>query len=99
MNVRGTMSISSYVHMILIVEIEGEVEHSKVLVLFKGVTPKMNKGQNTLSTWESVKLIAKIIIFYPLLEWTNRHCSCVELVEYIPFYYSHVAFGVWMKKL
>jgi len=29
------MSISSYVHMIIVVEIEGEDEHSKVLVLFK----------------------------------------------------------------
>ena len=36
MNVRGMMSIS-YVHMI-IVEIEGEDEHSKVLVLFKGAS-------------------------------------------------------------
>ena len=35
MNVRGMMSISSYVHMIIVVEIEGEDEHSKVLVLFK----------------------------------------------------------------
>ena len=90
--------ISSYVHMILIVEIEGEVEHSKVLVLFKGVTPKMNKGQNTLSTWESIKLVAKII-FYPLLEWTNVHCGCVELVEYILFDYLHIVFGVRIKKL
>ena len=30
MNVRGMMSISSYVHMIIVVEIEGEDEHSKV---------------------------------------------------------------------
>jgi len=29
------MSISSYVHMIIVVEIEGEDEHSKVLVFFK----------------------------------------------------------------
>ena len=36
MNVRGMMSISSYVHMIIVVEIEGEDGHSKVLVLFKG---------------------------------------------------------------
>ena len=35
MNVRGMMSISSYVHMIIVVEIEGEDEHSKVLVFFK----------------------------------------------------------------
>ena len=35
MNVRGMMSISSYMHMIIVVEIEGEDEHSKVLVLFK----------------------------------------------------------------
>ena len=34
MNVRGMMSISSYVHMIIVVEIEGEDEHSKVLVFF-----------------------------------------------------------------
>ena len=32
MNVRGMMSISSYVHMIIVVEIEGEDEHSKLLV-------------------------------------------------------------------
>ena len=31
MNVRGMMSISSYVHMIIVVEIEGEDEHSKVI--------------------------------------------------------------------
>ena len=35
------------------------------------------------------------IIFYPLLEWTNRYCGCVELVEYILFNYLHDAFGVW----
>jgi len=99
MNVRGTMSISSYVHMILIVEIEGEVEHSKVLVLFKGVTPKMNKGQNTLFTRECVKSISNIKLFDPLLEWTNGHCCCVEVVEYFPFDYLHVVFGVWIKKL
>ena len=38
MNVRGMMSISLYVHMIIVVEIEGEGEHSKVLVLFKGAS-------------------------------------------------------------
>ena len=38
MNVRGMMSISSYVHMIIVVEIEGEDEHSKVLVLFEGAS-------------------------------------------------------------
>ena len=39
MNVRGMMSISSYVHMIIVVEIEEEEdEHSKVLVLFKGAS-------------------------------------------------------------
>ena len=29
----------------------------------------------------------------------NGHCGCVELVEYIPFDYLHVAVGVWIKKL
>ena len=38
MNVRGMMSISMYVHMIIVVKIEGEDEHSKVLVLFKGAS-------------------------------------------------------------
>ena len=39
MNVRGMMSISLYVHMIIVVEIEEEEdEHSKVLVLFKGAS-------------------------------------------------------------
>ena len=59
----------------------------------------MNKGQNTLSTWEYIKLIAKINVFNPLLERTNIHCGCVELIEYIPFEYLHVAFRVWIKKL
>ena len=44
-------------------------------------------------------MIAKINVFNPLLERTNIHCGCVELVEYIPFDYLHVAFGVWIKKL
>ena len=35
MNVKWMKSISSYVHMIIVVEIEGEDEHSKVLVFFK----------------------------------------------------------------
>ena len=38
MNVRGPMSISFYVHMILVVEIDEEDEHSKVLVHFKGAS-------------------------------------------------------------
>jgi len=59
----------------------------------------MNKGQNTLSTWEYIKLIAKINVFNPLLKWMNGHCGCVELIEYILFDYLHVAFGVWIKKL
>ena len=63
------------------------------------VTPKMNKGQNMLSTWEYIKLIPKIKLFDPLLEWTNGHYDCVELIEYIPSDYLHVAFGVWIKKL
>jgi len=49
------------------------------------VTPKLNKGQSTLSSWECVKLIDKINFLDLLLEWTNGHCSCVELVEYILF--------------
>ena len=44
-----------------------------------------------LSAWESVKLIAKINFFYLWLEWKNGHCSCVELVEYIPFDYLLVS--------
>ena len=63
------------------------------------VTPKLNKGQSTLSIWECVKLIDKINFLDPLPEWMNGHCVCVELVEYIPFDYLHVAFGVWIKKL
>ena len=37
------MSISSYVHMIIVVEIEGEDEHSKVLV-FLNVHRKLQGG-------------------------------------------------------
>ena len=40
MNVRGMMSISLYVHMIIVVEIEGEDEHSKVLFFFLNVHRK-----------------------------------------------------------
>jgi len=29
--------------------------------------------------------MAKIKFLDPLLEWTNRHCGCVYLIEYIPF--------------
>ena len=54
------------------------------------VTPKMNKGQNTLSTWEYIKLIPKIELFDLLLEWTNGHCGYVELVEYFAFDYLYV---------
>ena len=55
------------------------------------MTPKMNKGQNTLSTWEYIKLIPKIELFDLLLEWTNGHCGYVELVEYFAFdYLCHV---------
>jgi len=53
--------------------------------LAAAVTLKMKKGQNTLSTWEYIKLMAKIKFLDPLLEWTNRHCGCVYLIEYIPF--------------
>ena len=63
------------------------------------VTPKVNKGQNTFSTWERVKLIAKINFFYPLIEWKDGHSACVELVEYILFDYLHDAFEVRIKKL
>ena len=69
------------------------------VMLEHGVTPKMNKGQNTLSIWESVMLMAKINFFYPLLEWKNGHCGCVELVEYFSFDYLDVVFGVGIKKL
>ena len=58
------------------------------------VTPKMNKGQNTLSTWKYIKLIPKIELFDLLLEWTNGHCGYVELVEYFAFDYLYVTFGV-----
>ena len=40
------------------------------------------------------KVDSQNYFFYPLLEWTNRHCGCVEIVEYIPFDYLHDAFGV-----
>ena len=63
------------------------------------MTPKKNKGQNTLSKWEYIKLIEKNNVFDPLLKWMNRHCGCLELVEYIPFDYLHVAFGVRIKML
>ena len=46
-----------------------------------------------------LKIDSKNYFFDPLLEWTNRYCCCVELVEYIPFDYLHVIFGVWIKKL
>ena len=59
----------------------------------------MNKGHNTLSTWEYIKLIPKIKLFDPLLESMNRHYGCIELVEYILFDYLHVAFGVRIKWL
>ena len=45
------------------------------------MTPKKNKGQNTLSTWEYIKLIAKINVFDLLLKWMNGHYGSVELVE------------------
>ena len=61
------------------------------------VTPKLNKGQSTLSSWECVKLIDKINFLDPLPEWMNGQCGSVELVEYIPFDYLHVAFGVRIK--
>ena len=60
---------------------------------------QIEKRQSTLSTWECKKLIDKINFLDPLLEWTNGHCGCVKLVDYIPFDYLHVAFGVWIKKL
>ena len=63
------------------------------------VTPKLNKEQSTLSTWECVKLIDKINFLDPLSEWMNGHCGCVELVKYISFDCLYVAFGVWIKKL
>jgi len=63
------------------------------------VTLKMKKGQNTLSTWEYTKLMAKINFLDPLLEWKNGHCGCVDLIEYIPFDFLYVTFGVWIKKL
>ena len=63
------------------------------------MTPKKNKGQNTLSKWEYIKLIEKNNVFDPLLKWMNRHCGCLELAEYIPFHYLHVAFGVRIKML
>ena len=53
--------------------------------LAAAVTLKMKKGQNTLSTWEYTKLMAKIMFLDLLLEWTNGHCGCVDLIEYIPF--------------
>jgi hypothetical protein len=44
-------------------------------------------------------LISKIKIFDLLLEWMNGYCGCIELVEYFPFDYLQVVFGVWIKKL
>jgi len=41
----------------------------------------------------------KINFFDPPLGWINGHCGCVELVEYIPFDYLHVAVGFCIKKL
>ena len=52
-----------------------------------------------LSRWEYVKLIPKIKLFDPLLEWMNGHCGCVEIVEYFPFDYLHAVFGIRIKKL
>ena len=48
MNVRGMMSFSSYVHMNIVVKIEGEDEHSKVLVLFKGASLMKHPGRCNL---------------------------------------------------
>jgi hypothetical protein len=63
------------------------------------VTPKMNKGKNMLSAWESVKLIAKINFFIHGSNGKNAHYGCVELVECILFDYLHDAFGVRIKEL
>ena len=57
----------------------------------------MNKGQNTLFTWESVKLIVKINLFIHCSNGKNGHCDCVDLVEYILFDYLPVVFGVRIK--
>jgi len=69
------------------------------VMLEHGVTPKMNKGQNTLSIWESVMLMAKINFFDPLFECPNGQCGCIELVDYIPYDYLYVTFGVLTRKL
>ena len=29
--------------------------------------------------------MAKINFLDPLLDWTNGHCGCIDLIEYIPF--------------
>ena len=46
MNVRGMMSISLYVHMIIVVKIEGEDEHSKVLDFFKCASYMLHAGMS-----------------------------------------------------
>ena len=61
------------------------------------VTPEINKGQNTICTWECIIVMDKINFFDLLLLWISGHCGCVELVEYIPFDYLHIAFGVLTK--
>ena len=43
------------------------------------------------------KVDSQNYFFNPLLEWKNGYRGCVELVEYIPFDYLHVAFGLRIK--
>ena len=63
MNVRGMMSISSYVHMIIVVEIEGEDEHSKVLV-FLNVHRKCYLQGGIFALCLQIVLIPTLIILY-----------------------------------
>ena len=61
MNVRGMMSISSYVHMIIVVEIEGEDEHSKVL-FFLNVHRKCYLQGGLFAVFLQIVLIPTLII-------------------------------------
>ena len=43
--------------------------------------------------------MAKINFFDLLFECTNGQCGCIELVDYIPYGYLYVTFGVLTRKL
>ena len=60
------MGISSYVHMIIVVEIEGEDEHSKVLV-FLNVHHKYYLQGGLLAQCLQIVLIPNLIILWIFL--------------------------------